>query len=166
MPKRLLLPVLALMLFALPARSEEQILARLQAIPDADMFTGELAKYDVGGITLHTYASKEGYGYWTLLFETAWPAPALGPQAGFDVAEVLGFDCIGTVYHSYLQTEAGFLAGQPGAGPTPPNKNGLLDDMAAWQQFVDARRRAMARGINLEDYWTPTPARISVVRVR
>ena len=57
-----------------------KILDFLQPVPNADQFTGEVAKYSLNGITVHTYASKEAYQEWSILFETKDALILLEPQ--------------------------------------------------------------------------------------
>ena len=78
----LLLAVLA----TVSAARAGSILDRLQPIPDADAFTGEVAKYNFNGVTVHTYASEEGFHDWSILFETDKELVLLEPQTMPDSA--------------------------------------------------------------------------------
>ena len=70
------------------------------------------------------------------------------------VKEVLGFDCIGSVYYSYLQSESGFIH---------TNEHGLADCMEDVLEFIRIRKAEIESGANLEDFWEETPVRISII---
>lgn len=58
----------------------EPILDNLLPIPNANLYTGHLAKYSLNGIIVHTYASDEAYRDWTILFESGDSLVMLEPQ--------------------------------------------------------------------------------------
>lgn len=81
MIKKVLLVLLFGVFLALPAaRAAENLLDKLLPIPDADEYKGKLAKYNLNGLTVHTYASDEAYKDWTILFENDAQVVMLEPQ--------------------------------------------------------------------------------------
>lgn len=82
-----------------------------------------------------------------------------------EINEVLGFDCIGTVYHSYLQTEYDDFKTELLKKKIVPNKYGLLDSFEDLLYFIKLRRKVIASGVSLEDFWKELPVKISIVNV-
>lgn len=82
-----------------------------------------------------------------------------------EVNEVLGFDCIGSVYHSYLQTEYNDFRNDLMKKGITLNKYGLLNSLEDVLYFIDLRQRVIAEGINLEDFWKELPVKISIVNI-
>lgn len=98
-----------------------------------------------------------------LLFESADNRIVIDDN--MQIAEVLGFDCIGTVYHSYLKTEyEDFKKDLMKQGITL-NKYGLLDTMEDILYFIKLRKQAITSGLNLEDFWEEFPVKISIVNI-
>jgi len=84
----------------------------------------------------------------------------------FDICEVLGFDCIGTVNYSYFQTEFKDFELELLEKNIIPNKYGLLTKLEDVLYFIELRKRDIALGINLEDFWEELPVRISIVNIK
>lgn len=88
------------------------------------------------------------------------------PEQGFvvddevEIEEVYGFDCIGTVYYSYLRTD--FVGDAP---ELRLNQYGLFDSTEAVEDFAKERREVIASGVNLEDFWKEIPMRLSKIKV-
>ena len=82
-----------------------------------------------------------------------------------EISEVLGFDCIGTVHHSYLQTEFNDFKSELLEKNIILNKYGLFDKYEDVLYFIELRKKVIASGINLEDFWKELPVRISVVNI-
>jgi hypothetical protein len=82
-----------------------------------------------------------------------------------EICEVLGFDCIGTVYYSYLQNEiTEFLIDLQKNG-IALNKHGLFDRLEDAQYYFELRQKDIASGIDLEYFWGEMPVRISIVNI-
>ena len=79
------------------------------------------------------------------------------------ICETLGFDCIGTVHYSYLQTEYNEFRPELLEQNIVLNPHGLLGRLEDVLFFVKLRKKVIASGINLEDFWEELPVRISVV---
>ena len=79
------------------------------------------------------------------------------------IKEVLGFDCIGTVHFSYLQTERNGFEPDLASKNIHINKNGLVNSLEDIMEYINIRRAVIASGVNLEDFWEETPVKISVV---
>ena len=82
-----------------------------------------------------------------------------------EISETLGFDCIGTVYHSYLLTEFSDFKHELQEKNIFPNKYGLLNKLEDVITFIKLRKNAIASGINLEDFWEEMPVRINVINL-
>ncbi len=82
-----------------------------------------------------------------------------------EICEVLGFDCIGTVYYSYLQTELDACRSELLEKNIIPNKYGLLDKLEDALYFNQLRQEVIASGVNLEDFWEEIPVRISILNI-
>lgn len=80
-----------------------------------------------------------------------------------EVKEVLGFDCIGTVYYSYLQSENDCLRAGNLSKTIRLNKNGLSDCIEDIMEFIDIRNAEIESGINLENFWKGIPVKISII---
>ena len=83
----------------------------------------------------------------------------------FEICEVLGFDCIGSVYFSYLQTEYKDYELDLSKKNIALNKHGLLDKLEDVLYFIELRKKYIADGISLEDFWEELPVRISIVNI-
>lgn len=79
------------------------------------------------------------------------------------IVEVMGFDCIGTVYYSYLQSESNEFKLDLLSKNIHLNKYGLANSLEDILSFINVRKGAIASGIYLEDFWDETPVKISVV---
>lgn len=153
-------------------------LSSLYQDKDAMSLTDEIdeelfSKYDMQHIVIDEgyikryleYCEKISLNICVLLFETPLAAPSIGVDVDVEIIETLGFDCIGTVYYSYLQEELTLFASELAEKNTKPNKNGLFDELSDVQTFISLRRHAISEGLNLEDYWKEIPAKISIVKV-
>ena len=98
-----------------------------------------------------------------LLFESWNDAIVIDDEV--EICEVLGFDCIGNVYYPYLQTELDACMSELLANNIVPNKYGLLKKLEDVVFFIESRKREIASGINLEDFWEELPVRISIVNI-
>lgn len=98
-----------------------------------------------------------------LLFET--PYNNIVTDGKYEICEVLGFDCIGTVYYSYLQDELDACMSEFSENNITPNKYRLLDNLEDVLFFIKSRKEVIASGINLEDFWEELPVRISIVNI-
>ena len=45
------------------------------------------------------------------------------------------------------------------------NLNGLLSTYEEVEEFIKGRNKLLQQGINLEDYWTPIPVKLSLVTI-
>jgi len=130
------------------------------------------SKYDMQHIIIEKdyikryseYCKKINLNTCILLFETPLMAPKIGILDDFEIEEILGYDCIGTVYYSYLQTEIYLFFDELTNKNIIVNKYGLFDEITSVQYFIELRRQALSNGVNLEDYWKEMPARISIVK--
>lgn len=95
-----------------------------------------------------------------LLFETQDDTIIVDDK--FETSEVLGYDCIGGVYHSYLQTEYDEYP-EMHAKNIILNKYGLLDNVDDALLFIKLRQQTIFDGINIEQCWEEILVRISVV---
>ena len=82
-----------------------------------------------------------------------------------EIKEVLGFDCIGTVYYSYLHEEYSEYRQDLLEKNITLNRNGLFDSFEEVLYFVELRKKAIASGINIEDFWDETIVKISIVDI-
>jgi len=98
-----------------------------------------------------------------LLFESQ--SNAITVDDDIEITEVMGFDCIGTVYHSYLQTEFNDFKPELQERNITLNRYGLFDKLEDTLAFIELRKSAIASGMNLEDFWEETPIKISVVNI-
>ena len=80
-----------------------------------------------------------------------------------EICEVLGFDCIGSVNYSYLQTEYESFKLDLQKKNIVANQYGLFDRLEDVLAYIELRQIDIASGINLEDFWKENPVRISVV---
>lgn len=79
------------------------------------------------------------------------------------IAEIMGFDCIATVYYSYLQTEKNEFNADLLSKNIHFNQYGLLNSMEDVLNFIKIRKEVIASGVHLEDFWNELPVRISIV---
>ena len=79
------------------------------------------------------------------------------------IVEIMGFDCIATVYYSYLQSEKNEFKADLLSKNIHLNKNGLANSMEDVLNFIKIRKDVIASGVNLEDFWQEFPVRISIV---
>ena len=113
-------------------------------------------------IRRHTaYCKSIGLDAVVLLFET--PDSNFVVDDDLEIIEVLGYDCIATVSYSYLQTEIDACQTELGERGNVPNKYGLLEKLEDVEYFIELRQEVIASGVNIEDFWPETPAKISIV---
>jgi hypothetical protein len=149
-------------------------LSDIENDPVAESLTNEaddnwFVKYDMQHFAPDINYAKRYYDYCksinldvqVLLFESLDNSIVCNEQ--LDIIEVLGYDCIGTVYHSYLQTEYGDFKAELDSENILRNKNRLFDKLEDVKLFIELRKRIIASGFALEDFWEETPVRISVV---
>jgi len=87
--------------------------------------------------------------------------------------EVLGYDCIAGYAYSYLsdihvESQNDFAQNDFASYKTlkdKTNSNGLLNTYDEVEDFIVKRNKLLEQGINLEDYWEPVPARLSLVEI-
>lgn len=80
--------------------------------------------------------------------------------------EFLGYDCMAADNVSYLteiHTKEGRAFEEYKDMLTKLNANGLLNTYEEVEEFIQKRNSLLKRGINLEDYWSPIPVRLSLV---
>ncbi len=82
-----------------------------------------------------------------------------------EIREVLGFDCIGIVHYSYLQEEFEAFRSELPNLQVSLNQHGLLDQYEDILLFIDQRKKIIASGANIEDFWEELAVRISVVNI-
>jgi len=126
------------------------------------------------------YCSKIELDVKVLLFESLDDTIIVDDK--FELCEVLGYDCMGYVGFSYLQTEyyqypemhkKGILQNKYGLLDNTEmhkkgilqNKYGLLDNIEDVLYFIKLRQQTIADGINIESFWEEILVRISVVNV-
>lgn len=77
--------------------------------------------------------------------------------------KLLGFDCIGTVYYSYLKSEYMHYKEDLNSKGIYINKYGLLNTQEDVLTFIRLRQEDIRSGINIEDFWEEIPVRISCI---
>lgn len=77
----------------------------------------------------------------------------------------LGFDCIGSVYYSYLKNEYKCYKEDLNLKGIYINKCGLLNTQEEIFAYINLRQGDINSGINLEDFWKETPVRISCIEL-
>jgi hypothetical protein len=80
-----------------------------------------------------------------------------------EIIEVVGFDCLATVYLSYLQTADSFKNDLL-QNNIVLNSSGLANSLEDILRFIKIRKSVIASGVNLEDFWEETPAKISIIK--
>lgn len=98
-----------------------------------------------------------------LLFES--PNNKIVIDDELEIGETLGFDCIGTVYYSYFQTEYNEFKSELQEENIISNKYGLLNSYEETLYFQELRKKVIASGVNLEDFWEELPVKISIVNI-
>ncbi len=81
------------------------------------------------------------------------------------VIEVLGFDCIAGVRLSYLNLEPRYFKEHFLGLYQKLNSNRLFNAIGETKDFIDAYKRLLDEGENLECVDNPVPARLSVVEL-
>ena len=108
-----------------------------------------------------THCNNIGLKVKVLLFESLYKVFEV--ENSFVIDEILGFDCIGTVYESYLRTEFESFKGELELHNIRLNKNGLFHTLEDAVYFSKLRQQAIASGENIENFWEEMPVRISIV---
>ncbi len=91
------------------------------------------------------------------------------PLSNFEVNDELktiktyGYDCIGPVGYSFLMNERTIFADDFAQNKIVFNEYALFNSLEDVERFIILRQNYIAAGINLEDYWTEMPIRISEV---
>lgn len=107
------------------------------------------------------YCEKINLPVKLLLFES--PDDTITVNDAVEIVDTLGYDCIATVYYSYLQTESDDLKSGIFNKKIYLNKYGLADSLEDVLNFIKERRKIIDSGGELEDFWEETPVKISVV---
>ena len=79
--------------------------------------------------------------------------------------ELLGFDCIGDVYYSYLKNEYEYFKEDLSARGIYINEYGLMDSLEDVLDYINLRQKDINSGIMLEDFWKEVPVKISCIRL-
>lgn len=79
--------------------------------------------------------------------------------------KLLGFDCIGNVYYSYLKNEYNYFKDDLNAKGIYVNKYGLLDSLEDVLTYISLRQKDISSGIQLENFWEELPTKISSVKL-
>lgn len=79
--------------------------------------------------------------------------------------KLLGFDCIGNVYYSYLKNEYNYFKEDLNAKGIYLNRYGLFKTLEDTLFFINIRRQDINNGIALEDFWEQLPVKISLVKI-
>jgi hypothetical protein len=108
------------------------------------------------------YCKSIGLPAVALLFESQDSGIVIS-EDGFEVIEVLGFDCIGSVYYSYLRSDYESYRQELAKRGIQANRYGFLDSLEDVLYFVSLRKRDLANGIDIEDFWEELPVRVSLV---
>ena len=110
-----------------------------------------------------THCNSIGLKVKVLLFESL--CKAFEVENSFVTEEILGFDCIGTVYESYLRTEFESFKEELELRNIRLNKNGLFHTLEEAVCFSELRQQAIVLGENIENFWEEMPVRISIVNL-
>lgn len=98
-----------------------------------------------------------------LLFETLYNQFEI--DNSYIVSEILGFDCIGTVYESFLRTEFEYFKNDLESNDIRLNQYGLFNTLEDTVFFSELRKKSIESGENIEDFWEELPVRISTVKL-
>ena len=98
-----------------------------------------------------------------LLFETLYNEFVI--DESYVVCETLGFDCIGTVYESFLRTEFEYFKKDLEANDIRLNQYGLFNSLEDTVYFSELRKKSIELGENIEDFWEEMPVRVSTVKL-
>lgn len=119
---------------------------------------------DFGYIRMYlNHCNKINLDVKVLLFES--PDNTIIIDDELEICEVLGYDCIATVYYSYLQDEYDACRAEMLEKGFSLNQHGLLDSLEGALYFNKLRKEVIASGVNLEDFWEELPVRISIVSI-
>ncbi len=104
------------------------------------------------------YCKKIGLDVIILLVEASKGIFNLNDNIVID--EVYGYDCIGTVYYSYLRNNYEDFKNELNL-----NKYGLFSTYDDVNKFITLRRGAIDAGANLEDFWLEMPVKFSRISI-
>lgn len=82
--------------------------------------------------------------------------------------EFLGYDCMAAYDVSYLteiHIKEGGIFEEYENMRTKLNANGLFNNYEDVEEFIEKRNSLLKSGVNLEDYWSPAPVRLSLVEL-
>ena len=79
--------------------------------------------------------------------------------------KLLGFDCIGDVYYSYLKNEYNYFKEDLNARGIYINEYGLLNTLEDVLTYINLRQKDINSGIMLEDFWEEVPVKISCIKL-
>lgn len=79
--------------------------------------------------------------------------------------KLLGFDCIGDVYYSYLKNEYHYFKEDLNAKGIYINEYGLLNTLEDVLIYISLRQKDINAGIMLEDFWKEVPVKISCIKL-
>lgn len=79
--------------------------------------------------------------------------------------KLLGFDCIGDVYYSYLKNEYQYFKEDLNAKGIYINEYGLLNTLEDVLIYISLRQKDINSGIMLEDFWKEVPVKISCIEL-
>lgn len=96
-----------------------------------------------------------------LLIET--PLNSFEVNDELNNVKLYGYDCIGSVYYSYLNEERNFFKNEFVEKNITLNRNGLFNSIEDVEKFIKLRQESISIGVNLENYWKEMPIRISEV---
>lgn len=109
----------------------------------------------------YQYCKEAGLRVNLLLYETFHSAITVADAEL--PAKFLGFDCIGSVYYSYLKNEYRYYKESLNSRGIYMNYYGLLNTLEDVFAYIGLRQEDINSGINLEDFWKETPVRISLI---
>lgn len=111
----------------------------------------------------YQYCKKIGIRANILLYETL-NNDVIVPDNNL-ASGLLGFDCIGDVYYSYLKSEYSYFKEDLNAKGIYSNEYGLFHSLEDVLTYIHLRRKDINSGINLEDFWKEIPVKISYMEL-
>lgn len=146
-------------------RTEDDIAVSLTDEADKNWFL----KYDMQHIMpdfsfvqkYYHYCRQMGLQVNILLYETV-NSEIVVADIGLPT-KLIGFDCIGNVYFSYLKNEYNYYKRDLNSKGIFMNEHGLFDSLEDVFVYIRLRQADIHSGMNLEDFWKEIPARISCI---
>lgn len=86
-------------------------------------------------------------------------------EEDIEIEEVMGYDCMGTIYYSYLYTDFKNYEQELKKDNIILNKNGLFNRFEDVLNFIKLRKLDFNSGLNIENFWEETPVKISIVNI-